>query len=217
MSADRVYRFDADGIGITVIKKRVKNFTIKIKDDGVYVTAPLSASNAAVVGTVAKHRVWIEKHLAKKQSLEGKIFVLGKAYDREDVYAPRASVKFLSGVCIIAGKDEKTRERAVYGYYKKVLAQILPPLFEKWQNATGLKVDKVILTTAKSYLGRCETRSRTVRISCLLAAKPESVIDYVVLHEISHLRYLGHQKDFYGFVQRFMPDYRQRVKLMRGR
>lgn len=217
MNAGSIYRIDADGIEITVTKKRVRNFTIKIKEDGVHVTAPLRAGKADVMDAVARHREWIEKHLAKSRSLEGKILLLGKAYDREDVYAPRASVKFLDGVCIVAGKDENGRQRAVYNCYKKVLAQILPPLFEKWQKATGLKVNKVVITTAKSYLGRCQTRSRTVRISCLLAAKPESVVDYVVLHEISHLRYLGHQKDFYGFVQKFMPDYKQRVKLMRGR
>lgn len=48
----------------------------------------------------------------------------------------------------------------------------------------------------------------------MLAFRPEECIDYVVLHEIAHLKYRRHDRNFYGFIARFMPDYKARVKAL---
>ena len=43
--------------------------------------------------------------------------------------------------------------------------------------------------------------------------KDEKFIDYVVVHELAHIKHHNHSKDFYNFIGQFMPDYRERMKL----
>lgn len=44
---------------------------------------------------------------------------------------------------------------------------------------------------------------------------PEAARDYVVVHELSHLVYMNHSKDFYRLIERYMPDYKERRKLLK--
>lgn len=213
----KTYAVSLGGRNFTVLRKRVKNMTLRIKKDGLYVTAPVSVSEERLYKFIEKNLAWVEKHLKRIEKNKEKIYLLGQAYDRVDEYSLKASAEFFGGVCYLRGKDDKEREKALMAYYKKTIEPLLPPLFVKWQKETGLYVRKVLITSAKTYLGKCEIGERRIRISCRLAAKDQSVIDYVVLHEICHLRYAGHQKNFYSLVQRYMPDYKTRVKIMRGR
>lgn len=213
----KTYRMKADDIDFTVIRKRVRNTTIRIKNGEVVVTAPAFQSDEKVRAIVGKHRAWITKHLAAAEEKEDKVMLFGKAYDRKDEYAPRPFVRFEGSECVVGGKDDRSRDKAILGYYEKVLEPVLAPLFEKWQKETGLYASGTSITSARSYLGRCDVSGRTIRISCRIAAKPVEVADYVVLHELCHLRVTGHGKNFYALVGRFMPDYKDRIKIMRGR
>ena len=47
-------------------------------------------------------------------------------------------------------------------------------------------------------------------------AYPEAAIDYVVVHELAHIRYKDHSRAFYGFIESMLPDYRDRIKLLKG-
>ena len=44
---------------------------------------------------------------------------------------------------------------------------------------------------------------------------PESAIDYVVVHELAHIRYKNHGKEFYAFIETYLPDYKERVALLK--
>lgn len=211
----RSYRLTEGGIDFTVVRKRVKNTTIRIKNGEVVVTAPLYDSDAKTRSVVAKHAEWIRKHLSASEKTKGKVLLFGKLYDRVDETAPRASVSFVNGICIVRGKDGEKREKALLGFYKKAITPLLEPLFDKWQKTTGLYASKVAVTSARSYLGRCEVNTRIIKISCRIAEKDISVIDYVVLHELCHIRHAGHQRDFYALVAKYMPDYKARIKLMK--
>ena len=49
-----------------------------------------------------------------------------------------------------------------------------------------------------------------------LMAYPEAAIDYVVVHELAHIRYKDHSRAFYGFIESVLPDYRDRIRLLKG-
>lgn len=218
IKAVKTYVLNVDGREYTVTRKKVRNLTLRIKNAVAYVTAPLGVSDERIITFVREHSDWTEKHIKKAERKEGKVCLFGKEYVRLDVEWNKAFVEFgEDGVCTVYGKDEKAREKALLDYYKSALAPLLPPLFEKWQRETGLFVKKVEITTARTYLGRCLVKERRIRISCRLAAKSPGVVDYVVLHEICHLKHANHQKNFYALIARHMPDYKQRIKLMKGR
>ena len=72
----------------------------------------------------------------------------------------------------------------------------------------------VRLSRDKKRIGSCSAENR-IAYSYRLMAYPEEVIDYVVVHELAHIRHKNHSADFYAFVARFLPDYKAREAILK--
>ncbi|MBR3641612.1 MAG: M48 family metallopeptidase [Oscillibacter sp.] len=97
---------------------------------------------------------------------------------------------------------------------KKKAAELLPPLLAKWSERTGLRPSSVRVTSARKRYGSCSARGG-VCFSCFLMAKPIEAVELVVVHELCHLRVRNHGKAFYALLERYLPDWRERKKLLR--
>lgn len=90
----------------------------------------------------------------------------------------------------------------------------LPGRVAHFSALTGLKPAGIKISGAKTRFGSCSSRG-SICFSWRLMAYPEEAIDYVVLHELCHLRHMNHGREFYGLIQRYMPDWRQRRELLK--
>ena len=93
--------------------------------------------------------------------------------------------------------------------------EILPERIEYFSDKTGLKPVSVRMTSAKTRYGSCSSAGR-ICFSKYLMCHADEVIDYVVLHEIAHLKFMNHSGEFYAFIENIMPDYKDRVKKLRN-
>lgn len=84
-----------------------------------------------------------------------------------------------------------------------------------YSRLTGLFPTGVKITKAKKRFGSCSPKN-SLCFSCYLLRYPEKAIDYVVLHEIAHIKHHNHKKDFYELIAYYMPDYKQREKMLKG-
>ena len=75
--------------------------------------------------------------------------------------------------------------------------------------STGVKI-----TTARKRYGSCSGKD-SLCFSCFLMNCPEEAIDLVVVHELCHIREKNHGPRFYALLERYLPDYRERIKLLR--
>jgi len=75
----------------------------------------------------------------------------------------------------------------------------------------GVKPDKVKITSAKKTWGTCiHTRNTyTVCFSYRNMFLPDRCQDYIVVHELAHIKHMDHSAQFYGFIEKFLPDYRE--------
>ena len=111
-------------------------------------------------------------------------------------------------------------EREHFGAEEQIdalLAQakaILPEKTEYWAKVMGVTPTGVRISRAKKRFGSCSSENR-IAYSYRLMAYPEEVIDYVVVHELSHIRHKNHSADFYAFVARFLPDYKTREAILK--
>ena len=78
----------------------------------------------------------------------------------------------------------------------------------------GLKYGRITITSAKTRFGSCSSKGN-ISYSLYLMLKDESLRDYVVVHELAHLVYMNHSKEFYSLVEKYMPDYKERRKLLK--
>lgn len=125
----------------------------------------------------------------------------------------------------IAEHREKIRRRAEFDeahFSDEVQIQslitrakaILPEKTEYWAKIMGVTPTGVRITRAKKRFGSCSPENR-IAYSYRLMAYPEEAIDYVVVHELSHIRHKNHSPDFYAFVVRFLPDHKAREAILK--
>lgn len=99
---------------------------------------------------------------------------------------------------------------------KELAWEIIPPKVEYYAGLVDVTYTKVSINSAKTRFGSCSSQ-RTLNFSCNLMRYPERAIDYVVLHEVAHLKELNHSKKFWAIVERYMPDYKERKLLLKTR
>jgi len=73
----------------------------------------------------------------------------------------------------------------------------------------GFEVKKIRISSARTRWGSCSTRG-TLSFTWRLILAPQDVVDYVVVHELCHLRELNHSKNYWALVEEIMPDYKVR-------
>lgn len=90
----------------------------------------------------------------------------------------------------------------------------LPGRIEHFSARTGLTPTGITITGARTRFGSCSGRN-AVSFSFRLMLYPPEAIDYVVLHELCHIKQKNHSPAFYALVERYMPDWRERRELLR--
>ena len=108
----------------------------------------------------------------------------------------------------LASKEEKDE-------WKAVVSAFVPPLIEKWAPVLGVEVGKLAFRNMKSRWGSCQPSTGRICINTRLAVYPPECLEYVVVHELCHMREGGHNKRFWTLVEACLPNYKQAKKLLR--
>ena len=101
-------------------------------------------------------------------------------------------------------------ERALVRQAKEVLPQKLA----YYAGLMGVSPTRLTVTHAKTRFGSCSSKN-AVSFSCYLMQYPEAAVDYVVVHELAHIRHHDHSPAFWAEVEKWMPDYKARKALLR--
>lgn len=91
----------------------------------------------------------------------------------------------------------------------------LPARVDYYAAIMGLKPTSVKITSAKRRFGSCSSRNGLC-FSLYLMQYPSEAIDYVVVHELAHIRHKNHSAAFHALVARYLPDHKARRALLKG-
>lgn len=91
---------------------------------------------------------------------------------------------------------------------------VLPQRVAYYAAQMGLTPSGVKITSAQKRYGSCSGKN-SLCFSCFLMRSPDEAIDAVVVHELAHIRHKNHGPDFYALVERYLPDYQARKKLLK--
>lgn len=97
---------------------------------------------------------------------------------------------------------------------KQKAKEILPPKIRYFSGLTGLYPTSVKVTGAKTRFGSCSSKN-AVCFSYRLMQYPDSAIDYVVLHELCHIKHHDHSRRFWALIEWYIPDYKSRRELLK--
>jgi predicted metal-dependent hydrolase len=91
---------------------------------------------------------------------------------------------------------------------------VLPEKVARWADRMGVRPTRLTVTSARTRFGSCSAKN-AVSFSWRLMDYPDEAVEYVVVHELAHILHHDHSPAFYACVERYLPDYRERKKLLR--
>ena len=211
-------------LDVEIIQKNIKNVHLSVypPDGRVKVSAPSSMSQDTIRVFVISKLGWIKKQQNKLRAQEREApreyldreshYVWGKRYllKIQETDAPsKIELKHNKLVLSIRPGTSQERKQAVLeAWYRENLKQTVPELIEKWQPLMGVHVNRFYVQRMKTKWGSCSFHSGNIRLNTELAKKPLACLEYIVVHEMTHLLEPTHNSRFVGLVDRFMPKWR---------
>ena len=216
------------GITVEVTKKNIKNLHLSVlpPDGRVRVSAPLWLPQESLVRFVESKTEWIKK---QRQKLEGQqkpaeclyvsgetLPVWGKPYLLKVEYSSKGKGLLLRGdtAVLTVSRNSTTEQRTSYvnEWYRALLKAEIAQRLPRWERITGLHCESWHTKNMTTRWGTCNTRARRIWLNLQLTKKPVECLDYVLLHELAHLRVANHGRDFIAIMDKYMPNWRELKK-----
>ncbi|WP_457569037.1 M48 family metallopeptidase [Desulfurobacterium sp.] len=213
-----------NGLNVRVVRSRRKTVSLEVNGLGeVVLKAPENVSEAFLKRFVLKHKNWVFQKLLdvekKKKFLERRgfrngvvFYYLGVPYVLKIV---ESSVPLeLSGNYFLLSSDWVSDAKDVFiAWYKKVG---LPYITERVRffARNRFPYKSVKITRAEKRWGSC-SGSNSLCFSYRALMLPEEILDYIVVHEIAHIKEKNHSKYFWKLVESILPDFRKRDRWLR--
>ena len=180
-----------------IIRSRRKTVQITVKDCEVCVRAPYGYSADKIEEFICEKRKWIERCMLKQKSVANKL-----STTENKGYLWLLGEKF---TC-----QDELNEKTVKRFYCE-RSDILKNKIDVISKECGLVFTSLDFSNAKTLWGTCDSKNN-VRLNLRLSALPMHLIEYVIVHELSHTRQHNHSERFWNIVGAIMPDYKSRRK-----
>lgn len=204
-----------------LVRAKIKNMYILIRNGKVIVKVPKAISDNRIRNFINSKEEWINKKLKEfekksfkeKSYVSGEVFkVLGNDYTLNIEYGDfeKASVNLNNGyinICVSENCETVKIKELIEKMYYKIALMIVDKSVNMWKNILKIAPDVVVIKKLKTAWGKCNSKGK-ITINPDLMKYDQRVVDYVVLHEFCHLRYMNHSKDFWNMVSKYMPDYK---------
>lgn len=228
-------------IGATLISysirksHRAKYVRLSIGADGLHVVAPYSMDDSVISSIIEKNQKWIIKKLESRNQRLTQIppvreFVSGeKLLFMDNSYPLKVlehkgrytNVELTDGQFVVAiNADlsiEKRREeikRKLEQWYISRAKELFTKRLELFSNKIGVKVNTVRVKNQKTRWGSCSQKGN-LNFNWKLIMAPRFIFDYVVVHELCHIKQMNHSKEFWLLVENQISDYKEMRKWLK--
>ena len=225
-------------LGYEIYRKKVKNINLRIKPNmEVYISVPMNLHPDYIENFIRSKEGWIKSVLKKVEYVKkkqkdfeyktGEIHkFLGKEYNLTVKTGNFNSVNLVNNEKkpniiltvnenILENIDEK--KKIMEKWYFENAKKLFPQFMEKWLKILDEHVEKVAIKPMKTRWGSCNYVKKYITLNTELIKRTPFEIEYVVLHELTHLKYPNHGKGFYNYVERYMPNYKIAEKMLNAK
>ncbi len=207
------YELDNQTYNVIITKKNNKNLYIRVKDDmNIYVTCNYLTTNKKILSILNDNESSLRKMIEKVQNenkKKEKFFYLGNSYDIIEM-------SNVDNVCIngstIICKDKTMLDK----WLKKEIIRIFDERYVYVYNHFNENIKSPLLRirNMKTRWGVYNRVNHTITLNSRLIEFDIEKIDYVIVHELSHILYFNHSKDFWNLVSKYCVDYKRIRKEM---
>ncbi len=219
------FQIQVSDLSVKVVRKDIKNLHIGVypPDGEVRVAAPLNMNDESIRLAVITRLQWIrkqQKNFMRQEREEIRSmeqgeshFFEGRRYRLEIIEKdapPTVSIKNKSRLTlsIRPGSSPQKRMEILEEWYRHQLKGHVTQLIVKWEAIIGVKVESWTIKKMKEKWGSCNPKDARISINLEMAKKPLDCLEYVVVHEITHLRERLHNEQFMSLMDLYLPDWR---------
>jgi predicted metal-dependent hydrolase len=209
---------------VEVIRKDIGNIHLGVypPDGRVRIAVPSRTSDALVRAAVAEQLPWIRRQQERfaaqaresvREMVEGEShWYLGRRYRLHVIETPGVTRVRVPGNSIMElhcrpGAGAKERRQVLEDWYRERLRQVAKPMIETWSTNLGVTVSDWRIRKMKTKWGSCGIENRRIWLNLELAKKPKRAIEYIVIHELAHLRVRRHGDDFRALMNDVAPNW----------
>ena len=206
-----------------LVRSKRKTLSLIVETDGTLtVRAPLRMKEADIRRFIEVKSDWIKrKHASlKKEAVSPRQYIDGETIPYLGKEIPlrlvpdRKPALVMDGVFKLARAAQPRAEGVFEDWFKKQARAILSERACFYMNKYGFKAEKIRISSARTRWGSCSAK-KTLSFTWRLVMAPPEVIDYVVVHELCHLRELNHSPSFWAQVGAILPDYKTNRKWLK--
>jgi predicted metal-dependent hydrolase len=209
---------------IDVVLKDIKNIHLSVYPPSgrVRISAPLSMNIDTIrIYTISKLG-WIKKQQDKFHNQvreapreylnkEGHYFS-GKRYLIKVVEhnaSPIVKVKHNTIEMYVRPNSGIQKKKAIMDkWYRGQLKELIPPIIEKWEKLMNITINEFAVKKMKTKWGTCNREAKRIWLNLELAKKPVHCIEYIIVHEMVHLRVRTHNDEFYKLLDFYYPQWK---------
>lgn len=215
---------------IEVVRKNIKHVHLSVHPPTgrVRIAAPRHLSDDAIRSFAIGKLGWIRRQRKKLQEQERE--TPREYLDRETHYvwgrrcllriAEREAPPFVEWrhhrltLSVRPGAGTARRAEVLEAWYRDQLREAAAPLAAQWQQRLGVRVDRFFVQRMRTRWGSCNPAAGTIRLNTDLAKKPRECLEYILVHELSHLLEPTHNTRFVALMDRFLPGWVHRRELL---
>ena len=190
---------------------------LRVDAEGLTVNAPATMPLARIEAAVRESERWVMAKIVQWRARRVPVVewrdgtalpYLGASLALRVAVGSRAVAERREGELHVAARvvAPEAIQRIVVAWYKRVALGYLAERSQALAHAAGLAPPKVMLSSALARWGSCNAR-REVRLAWRLVKAPEALVDYVICHELAHLRHMNHSRAFWAEVERQCPGH----------
>jgi hypothetical protein len=203
---------------VLVRRRGRRGIGLKVDETGLTVSAPSTMPLARIEALARESESWIVRKVTEWSARQvpsiawqdgTALHFLGETLTLRVVPGRRSHVELVSGelrVTVREGTVDEIR-RAVVRWYRRAAHEWLAERARLLAVRAGIAPPRVMISPAMARWGSCNSR-REVRLAWRLVKAPLALIDYVICHELAHLRHMNHSAAFWAEVERQCPGYK---------
>ncbi len=213
---------------IHIVNPKIKHIYLSFNDEGDLIIKSPKVSQKQLEQILLKKVSWINKKREEIQHKKGRIlgfskmlelYFLGESHLLNLVYHTKKKTELSfdgdTFTLFYSTYDEKVFLNKINQFYKKEAVFHITTLINEWSNKMNLSFNKLSFRKTKRQWGSCSSNNE-ISINTMVMKLPLAVIEYIVVHELAHIKHKHHQKDFWKLVENYLPDYKIHVKELKN-
>ena len=206
-----------------IVNPKMKHTYLSFDNEGNLVIKSPKVSQHYIEQLLLKKSDWInrsrEKLLQKKGkaldfSQQTELYYQGQSYPLRliEQTKKRTTLIFDQEVFLLYYHqyNEVLFQKHVDNFYKEEAKQFVPLLVEKWSGQMALVPTNIRFRNTKRQWGSCSGKN-ILSFNTMMMKLPQDVIQYIIVHELAHIKHKHHQKSFWNLVEQHLPNYKQHV------